>query len=215
MTEYQKYVYVPISVNKSDAATLQQIPGLDADAAAALIAARPYASNDAFLAKLTSYVSPAEAAAAAGLSEQPMNAETILSRLRRFLLALAAFLLVGTLVELIAVQHTQEPMQLVPFALCIVGLVAIATALARPQRKTLLALRMLMIPLALGSLLGVWEHVENNVAFYLEVHGAGTTAQLVAEALGGRNPLLAPGMLALAAVLAAAATYYHPVLTDR
>jgi len=144
-----------------------------------------------------------------------MSAETILSQLRRFLLALAAFLLVGTLVELIAIKHTQEPVQLVPFALCIVGLIAVAAALARPRRKMLLALRVLMVPLALGSLLGVWEHIENNVAFYLEVHGTGTTAQLMAEALGGRNPLLAPGMLALAAVLAAAATYYHPAFEDR
>lgn len=121
----------------------------------------------------------------------------------------------GTLGDLIAIQHTQEPLQLVPFALCIVGLIAVAAALARPRRKTLLALRVLMVPLALGSLLGVWEHIENNVAFYLEVYGNGTTVQLVAEALGGRNPLLAPGMLALAAVLAAAATYYHPAFEKR
>ena len=40
---YERYVYVPISVNAADAATLQQIPGLDANEADALIAARPYA----------------------------------------------------------------------------------------------------------------------------------------------------------------------------
>lgn len=144
-----------------------------------------------------------------------MNAETILAQLRRFLLALAAFLLIGTLVELIAIGHTEEALQLVPFVLSIVGLAAVAAALARPRRKTLLTLRVLMLPLALGSLVGVWAHIENNVAFYLEVHGTATTAQLVGEALGGRNPLLAPGMLALAALLAAAATYYHPALADR
>lgn len=144
-----------------------------------------------------------------------MNAETILAQLRRFLLALAAFLLIGTLVELIAIGHTEEALQLVPFVLSIVGLAAVAAALARPRRKTLLTLRVLMLPLALGSLVGVWAHIENNVAFYLEVHGTATTEQLVGEALGGRNPLLAPGMLALAALLAAAATYYHPALADR
>lgn len=46
---YEAYVYVPIDVNESDAATLMQIPGVDDAAAEALIAARPYDSNAAFL----------------------------------------------------------------------------------------------------------------------------------------------------------------------
>jgi DNA uptake protein ComE-like DNA-binding protein len=64
IADYEKYVYVPISENDSDAATLQQIPGLDASEAAALIAGRPYASRDAFLAKLAEKVSPDELAIA-------------------------------------------------------------------------------------------------------------------------------------------------------
>ncbi|HJR07948.1 MAG TPA: hypothetical protein VJ842_11870 [Pyrinomonadaceae bacterium] len=64
VTDYEKYLYVPINRNESDAATLQQIPGLDANEAQALIAARPYASNDAFLAKLAASVSEDELAVA-------------------------------------------------------------------------------------------------------------------------------------------------------
>ena len=64
IAEYEKYVFVPIVANEADAATLQQIPGLDATEAQALIAARPYASNDAFLAKLTASVSADELAVA-------------------------------------------------------------------------------------------------------------------------------------------------------
>jgi DNA uptake protein ComE-like DNA-binding protein len=64
VAEYEKYVFVPIVPNESDAATLQQIPGLDATEAEALIASRPYASNDAFFAKLAPYVSDAELAIA-------------------------------------------------------------------------------------------------------------------------------------------------------
>jgi radical SAM superfamily enzyme with C-terminal helix-hairpin-helix motif len=55
---------VPIAFNESDAATLQQIPGLDAAGANALIAARPYASADAFLTKLAQYVSSDQVAIA-------------------------------------------------------------------------------------------------------------------------------------------------------
>jgi radical SAM superfamily enzyme with C-terminal helix-hairpin-helix motif len=64
IADYEKYVYVPISENDSDAPTLQQIPGLDATEAAALVAGRPYASRDAFLAKLAEKVSADELAVA-------------------------------------------------------------------------------------------------------------------------------------------------------
>ena len=62
--QYEKYVYVPIVANEADAATLQQIPGLDAGEADALIAGRPYASRDAFLSKLAEKVSASELAVA-------------------------------------------------------------------------------------------------------------------------------------------------------
>ena len=57
---YEEYVYVPINRNESDAATLQQIPGLTAAAAEELIAGRPYDSNEAFLEKLGDYISERE-----------------------------------------------------------------------------------------------------------------------------------------------------------
>jgi len=68
---YEQYVYVPVNVDESDAATLQQIPGIDAAAADALIAARPYGSNEAFLAKLADYLSTDQLAVAAGYLETP------------------------------------------------------------------------------------------------------------------------------------------------
>lgn len=62
---YEQYVYVPIAVDTADAATLQQIPGVDAAAASTLIAARPFASKQAFLTKLAQVSPGADAAAAA------------------------------------------------------------------------------------------------------------------------------------------------------
>ncbi len=65
VAQYEQYVYVPVDVNQSDAATLLQIPGLDQAAADALIAGRPYASNDAFLAALAQAAPTVDAATAA------------------------------------------------------------------------------------------------------------------------------------------------------
>ena len=56
VAEYEKYIFVPIDVNQSDAQTLMQIPGLDQADAQSLISGRPYASPDAFLSKLTGLV---------------------------------------------------------------------------------------------------------------------------------------------------------------
>lgn len=60
LAEYEKYVYVPISYNISDSATLQQIPGLDATEAEALIAGRPYGTQGDFLTKLSEHISTDE-----------------------------------------------------------------------------------------------------------------------------------------------------------
>lgn len=60
VADYEKYVYVPIAINDSDSATLQQIPGLDASEADTLIAGHPYATTADFLAKLGGFVSADE-----------------------------------------------------------------------------------------------------------------------------------------------------------
>ena len=65
MAEYEKYVFVPIAPNEADAATLQQIPGVDQAIADALIAARPFAHKAAFVTKLLTLVSAEQAAVGA------------------------------------------------------------------------------------------------------------------------------------------------------
>ena len=49
---YERYVFVPIEVDASDAATLEQIPGLDACVTAQLIDARPFGPDAACLEQL-------------------------------------------------------------------------------------------------------------------------------------------------------------------
>ncbi len=64
IAEYEKYVYVPVNVDESDAETLKQLPGVDDAIAAELSAGRPYGSSEAFLAKLAELVSAAQVAEA-------------------------------------------------------------------------------------------------------------------------------------------------------
>jgi hypothetical protein len=69
--------------------------------------------------------------------------------------------------------------------------------------------------LVAGSLFGVYEHIEHNLAFELEIRPGAGLGDVWFEALKGASPLLAPGILVLAAILAIAATYYHPALERR
>ncbi|MDZ7689619.1 MAG: hypothetical protein U5K69_00365 [Balneolaceae bacterium] len=64
VTAYEQYVFVPIDFNNCDAATLQQIPGLDESEAQQLIDARPFDSQDAFVQQLSELVNEEQLATA-------------------------------------------------------------------------------------------------------------------------------------------------------
>lgn len=141
-----------------------------------------------------------------------MSPADILSRLRRFLLVFSVVLLGGALLELWLIEHMQDPVQFIPFVLCGLGMLAALGALLRPRRATLLALRVCMALVVAGTLLGIYLHVEGNLALQREISPNATAGETLFAALGGANPLLAPGVLAVAAVLALAATYQHTAL---
>lgn len=136
-----------------------------------------------------------------------MSDRQLVHRFRQFLLLMAAFMAAGTILELLLEEHTGEPLQWLPFILCGVGLLAVGVVLLRPQRQTVQLLRVMMIPVGLGGLMGVVEHFESNLAFAAEIQPNVPAEELLFQALSGANPLLAPGILTLLAVLALAATY--------
>jgi hypothetical protein len=138
---------------------------------------------------------------------------TVEQRLRTFLLGLSAWMCLGTIVELFLAKHYDDALQLVPFVLCGVGLIAVVVALWRPMRGPLLALRGVMGLLIVGSLVGMYEHLVNNFAFELKMRPSAVWGDVWLEALRGAAPLLAPGILALAGTIAIAATYAHPALS--
>ena len=65
VASYEPYVFVPVRPNESDAETLAQLPGVDAQEAAALVDGRPYASDAAFLDRYAEVAAGANRARAA------------------------------------------------------------------------------------------------------------------------------------------------------
>jgi len=141
-----------------------------------------------------------------------MPHEIILNRLRHFLLTVALLMFGGTLVELWLLDHTKVAVQIIPFVLCGIGLTIVAVALFRPSRPVLLVLRAAMVFEGLGSLLGIGYHLFSNFSFEHEIRPNVPLEALALPTLKGAAPIVAPGMLLFAALLAIAATYYHPAL---
>ncbi|HEY5884451.1 MAG TPA: hypothetical protein VIT88_07170 [Pyrinomonadaceae bacterium] len=137
------------------------------------------------------------------------GAAEVLRRLRKFLLLLTISLLAGALAELWLVGHTEDPIQLIPFVLAVVAIVVCLLVYFWPSTGTIQVMRVWMLVVVLGTLLGVYLHIEGNVAFEREVDPNAPTSRLVWQGLGGGNPLLAPGILAIAALVAVAATYRY------
>ena len=67
-----------------------------------------------------------------------MNTAVVLARLRRFLLLFSALLFVGAFVELWLTGHTENFVQLIPFALCGLALIALLVVLFDSRRAFLL-----------------------------------------------------------------------------
>ena len=143
----------------------------------------------------------------------------VVGRYRRFLLGTAAAIYVGAAVELGLVGHYADRLQIAPFVLIALGLGSVVWAHLRTRGggvvgagRALVAVRLASALVVAGSVLGVVLHVKGNLEFEREVHPAAPLAAALWEAARGASPLLAPGALALAGVLAAAATWRHPAL---
>jgi hypothetical protein len=135
-----------------------------------------------------------------------VTATAALARLRRFLLALAAALLVGSVVELVLTGHAEDALQLIPFVLCAVGLATLLAYRVSPSPATRLALRGTMLVTGLGSLLGIALHLWANLELAREVRPDAVGLDLAVATLTGGVPLLAPAILAVAAAVVLAAT---------
>jgi hypothetical protein len=136
-----------------------------------------------------------------------MNSEQSLARIRQFLLIISAGVFVMTVTELFFLSHWTQTIQILPFVLSGWGLIALLLAYFRPSPATIKFLRWSMIVIGLCSLIGIYEHMSNNLGFQMEIQPNSTTWELVLATLEGANPVLAPGILMLGAAIGWTAVY--------
>ena len=91
-------------------------------------------------------------------------------------------------------------------------LLTVALVIVRAAPLTIWMMRGVMFVTLPTTLFGVWEHLDGNMDFQREIRPNVGTWEQLNNAIHGAAPLMAPGILALAAGVALIATYAHPAL---
>lgn len=140
-----------------------------------------------------------------------MSDSETLHTVRVGVLALFVAGAVGTGLELLLVDHTEDFRQRIPLALIALGWRAVV-----PKRSSLRLFRALMLLFIAGGFLGLVLHYRANVEFEREVSPALSGARFFLKAIrGAAPPSLAPaGMCGLGA-LGWLYTFRHPALGGR
>jgi hypothetical protein len=124
--------------------------------------------------------------------------------------------LVGSLTELLLLQHYEDPWQFVPLALIGAALVTIAAHAVTGSATSLRVLRVLMAAFILAGGAGVVLHFRGNLEFQLEMDSTQSAWALFSKAIRAKAPpALAPGVMAQLGLLGLLYTYRHPALDGR
>ncbi len=130
-----------------------------------------------------------------------MSPAARLRRVQRFLRTLAATLFLGAIAELLLIGHAEDATQVIPFAVAGVALAALAYHRLDPGPTARRLLRASLALSVLASLAGVGFHLVANYGIALETRPEAAGLDLLVATVAGGVPLLAPGILAVAAIL--------------
>lgn len=114
---------------------------------------------------------------------------------RRVVLVLLMVAMVGTLLELLLLEHFEDPWQHVPLWLLALGLAVVGWHARVRSRASLRGLHILMGVFAVAGLVGTFLHYRGNVEFELERDATLSAWALFRESMMGATPALAPGMM--------------------
>jgi hypothetical protein len=119
-----------------------------------------------------------------------------LELLRVWIVGVLVFGLLGTITELILLEHYEEPLQFVPLALIALAVVAVVWHLARRDATSLNALMILMGLFVIAGVVGSIAHFYGSAEFQLDLDPQMGTWELIDKVLRAKAPpLLAPGMM--------------------
>jgi hypothetical protein len=138
----------------------------------------------------------------------PSSSETLL---RRFILALFSFGVLGTGTELIALGHFEDSWQWVPLFLLSLALAGVLLHLLAHGAMALRLLRTTALFMIIAGGIGVFLHYRGNMEFQLETNPDLSGLALFQRIIHSKvPPALAPGVMAQLGLLGLIYCYRHP-----
>jgi hypothetical protein len=128
--------------------------------------------------------------------------------LRRWILAVLVLGLLGTVTELILLEHYEEPLQYVPLVLIAAALALLVWHALRHDAASLRGLQIVMALFVVAGFVGVAAHFNGSAEFQLDLDPDIGTWELLEKVMRAKAPpLLAPGMMLQMGLLGLAYVY--------
>ena len=116
--------------------------------------------------------------------------------LRRWLLAILVLGLLGTVTELVLLEHYEQPTQFVPLILIVAAIAVLAWEFRRHDLASRRAVQIVMALFVLAGFVGFVAHFYGSAEYQLELNPDMSSWELLEKVLRAKAPpLLAPGMM--------------------
>ena len=146
--------------------------------------------------------------------DAPRSAEVGADRielLRRWILGVMVLGLLGTVTELVLLEHYEQPLQFVPLVLIAAAVAVLAWEVKRHDAASRRALQVVMGLFVLAGFVGFVAHFHGSAEFQLDLNPEMSTWELVEKVLHAKAPpLLAPGMMLQLGLLGLAYVFSDP-----
>jgi hypothetical protein len=99
-----------------------------------------------------------------------VGADSVIERLRLWVLGVLVLGLIGTLTELILLEHYEQALQFVPLVLIVLAVVVLAWHMLQPGTGSLRALQIVMALFVLAGFAGSLAHFNGSAEYQLELN---------------------------------------------
>jgi hypothetical protein len=142
---------------------------------------------------------------------RPDATTAVLERLRLWIVAIIVLGLIGTMTELLLLEHDEEPLQFVPLVLMVLGALTLAWYAATKGTASLRVLEIVMGLFVLSGFVGMVAHFNGSMEYQLELNPELSMAELLDKIVHAKAPpLLAPGMMIQMGLLGLAYAFTDP-----
>jgi len=142
------------------------------------------------------------------MDAQPNTGLGAIELLRVVILGVLVLGLLGTVIELILLEHYEEPLQFVPLVLIVAAIAVLIWHVMQPGDASLMSWQIVMVLSVLAGFLGILAHFHGSAEYQLELNPDMSTSELLEKILRAKAPpLLAPGMMIQLGLLGLAYAY--------